>query len=76
MYGWNDGGWGILWMILSWVAIVAVVVLIVRAFSREPSSPASRQRDPREILDERYARGEISEEEYRDRRRVLDETRR
>jgi putative membrane protein len=76
MYGWHEGGWGILWMILSWAAIVGVVVLIVRAFTREPPSTSPRQRDPLEILDERYARGEISEAEYRDRRQVLHEARR
>lgn len=76
MYGWNDGGWGILWMIVSWAVIVGIVVLIVRAFSGGASSPSERRRDPRGILDERFARGEISEEEYRDRKRVLDESRR
>ena len=76
MYGWNNGGWGIFWMILSWVVFVAIVVLLVRAFAGGWSSPSEGRRDPRQILDERLARGEISEGEYRDRKRVLDELRR
>lgn len=73
-YGWDDGGWGLLWMILSWVLIAAIVVLVVRALS--PGSPQSPhgQRGAREILDERYARGEIPEDEYRERTRLLEET--
>lgn len=61
-------------MILSWVLIAAIVVLVVRALS--PGSPQSPhgQRGAREILDERYARGEIPEDEYRERTRLLEET--
>ena len=75
-YGWHDGGWGILWMILSWALIVAIVVFIVRAFSSGSPQRPDRTDDPRAIQDERFARGEISEDEYRERTRVLEETRR
>lgn len=72
-YGWHDGGWGVVWMILSWALIVAIVVFVIRAFS-QPSTgtgTSSRDRDALQILDERFARGEISEDEYRERKRVL-----
>ncbi|HEX6580512.1 MAG TPA: SHOCT domain-containing protein [Actinomycetota bacterium] len=75
-YGWHDGGWGVLWMILSWALIIAIVVLVVRAFSSGSSDRLDRTNDPRAILDERFARGEISEDEYRGRTSVLEETRR
>jgi len=67
MYGWHDGGWGIFWMILSWVVIVAIVALLVRVFAGggRPLRKAGAMR--RQILDDRFAQGEISEEEYRDR---------
>lgn len=74
-YGWHDGGWGVLWMVLSWAVIVAIVVFAVRALS-PGSTDRSGNVDPRAILDERFARGEISEQEYRERRRVLEEARR
>lgn len=75
-YGWHDGGWGVLWMILSWAVIVAIVVFLVRAFSSRPPERPERTTDPRGILDERFARGEISEDEYRERRSVLEDTQR
>lgn len=61
------GGWGWFWgtlMMLTWVAvIVAVVWLVTRGTRRdEPGPPRAR-----EILDERYARGELSTDEYRER---------
>jgi putative membrane protein len=79
MHYWNDGGWGIFWMILWMIlligALTAVVVFLVRGVSPGSAGRSERPRDAREILDERFARGEISEEEYRTRRRVLDESR-
>ena len=72
-YGWHDGGWGILWMILSWGAIAWFVVFAFRAFVSNSTDRSKRSEGPREILDARFARGEVSEEEYRDRKRVLDE---
>ena len=75
-YGWHDGGWGFIWMILAWALIVAIVVFVVRASSPRSPEPSERGDEPRAILDERFARGEISEEEYRERARVLEETRR
>ncbi len=63
MDGWG-GGWMWLWgslMMLSWVAVIAAAIwFLSRSGSRRPSRA-------RELLDERYARGELSTEEYRER---------
>lgn len=64
MDGW-DGGWMWLWgtlMMFSWVAIIAAAVWYVGR-SREDRRPSRA----REILEERYASGELSTEEYRER---------
>jgi putative membrane protein len=68
MYGPWDGGWGfgmMLVMLLFLALIIVGVVFVVRSFSeggRAPSrSGGSRALD---ILDERFARGEIDREEY------------
>ncbi len=70
--GWWDhmsgtgGGWMWLWgtlMMLTWVAVIAAAVWLV-ARSLGSGRASSRAR---EILDERYARGELSTEEYRER---------
>lgn len=74
MYGGHDGGWGIFWMILSWGAIVALVWMALRAFARDDDR-REPPRDPRDVLAERFAKGEIDPEEYHERLRVLEEAR-
>lgn len=69
------GGWW--WMTLLWVVIIATTVfLVVRAQSadrgRDPGAPTTRP-NPQELLAERYARGQIDEDEFRRRRDVLDD---
>lgn len=68
MDGWG-GGWMWLWgslMMLSWVAIIAVAVWFLRR--QRDSGGTSRARD---ILDERYASGELSSDEYQERLKHL-----
>jgi putative membrane protein len=67
--GWGPGsGWGWLWgpiVLLGWVALIATVVWFVARSARSPErSGLERARD---VLAERYARGELTTEEYRER---------
>lgn len=77
MMGWyHDGavGWaGWLLMTAVMVAFWAVVVFALVALFRGTASGQSR-RTPDQILDERFARGEIDEAEYRARLEVLHNT--
>jgi putative membrane protein len=59
-------------MVVSWVVIVVLVWVIARAMIRPEAGGGERQRDPKEILQERFARGEIDEAEYRSRLNVLE----
>jgi putative membrane protein len=85
MMGWNDemgwgwGGWllsGIL-MILFWGLVIWGIVAVIRyvtapgqqAFAQSPGHEAPIS--PEQILAERFARGEIGEEEYGRRLAVL-----
>lgn len=67
---------GPLLMILVLAVIIAVAVLIVRAFggpwqgSAPPHYPPPG-RNPVEILRGRFARGEIDKDEFEERRRML-----
>ena len=74
-------GWGWIFWLLMLVGIVLVIVVVVRAVSgdrrdedttRATSGQSGRSR-AREILDERYARGELTTEEYRERLTALGE---
>jgi putative membrane protein len=77
---WMHGGLGWGWMALMMVVMVlfwgAVIVGIVWLIRGAASGPWLRERSvsketPAEILDRRFAEGEISEEDYRARREVL-----
>lgn len=81
MMGWyQDGvGWGSwLVMLFGMVAFWALVVWGVVVLFRDTRSDESRsgRRDPMDTLDERFARGEIDETEYRARAEVLRTVRR
>jgi putative membrane protein len=77
---WMHGGWGWGWMslmmvmmVLFWGAVIFGVVWLIRgaAWGRSvPEGPVSIE-SATEILDRRFAEGEIDEEDYRARREVL-----
>ena len=66
--GWGMGGAGWIWMILGVVIIVAIVWFIAVALPGRDRSPVE---DAGATLRSRFARGEISAEEYEQARRVL-----
>jgi putative membrane protein len=62
-WGMTLGGW--IW-ILVWVVALLVMVWLLVSAGRRPE-----REDPLEILRARYARGELSDEEYRHARELL-----
>jgi putative membrane protein len=67
---WNGPmmGWMWTWSLLGLLALLGLVWLVIRLTAHPGGTlPSSARR----ILDERYARGEIDEEEYRRRRAGL-----
>lgn len=58
-------------MILFWGLLILGIVWLVRAFAGTGRSTDSHERSAREILDARFARGEIDEEEYGRKRKQL-----
>ena len=63
---WGIGGLGYLWMLMAWITIAAAVVWGLRAPQRD-----RRQHHAVEILNERFARGEVDRTEYETRRAEL-----
>ncbi|RRQ23828.1 SHOCT domain-containing protein [Guyparkeria sp. SCN-R1] len=61
-------GGGFMWVI--WILVIAAIVWLVVAMSRQDRS--SGEPSPREILDRRYARGEIDKETYQRMKDELD----
>lgn len=71
----GDGmGWMWLWWLLILVGVAAIVFGLVRTGRPGAAGGGTAQSasTARQILDERFARGEIDEDEYRTRRRALD----
>lgn len=83
---WGNGynmSWGWLVGLLMLVAVTLLVVWIVRAFAggtdrggTRGGEPVARGQDERsqarQILDDRFAKGELSETDYRERLKVLE----
>lgn len=57
-----DGWWHIGWMWLFWIAVIVAVVFLVRTVAAPARRPTAAS--PEEILKQRYAQGEIDQEEY------------
>ena len=62
---------GPLFMIAGPVLLIVLVVVLVRWMTGQRDMPRDRIRTPREILDERFAKGEIDREDYEARRKTL-----
>jgi putative membrane protein len=64
MGGYFFGGW----MIIVWIVILGLIVwgviALVRYASRNSASGSMERRSPLDIAKERYARGEITKEEF------------
>jgi len=77
--GWGWGGWILMTvvMVLFWVAVITAVVLAIRHLTNPDgtaTSPAgSWQPRAQDLLGERFARGEIDTNEYRNRLALLRE---
>ncbi len=65
-YGWMGFG-----MWLFWIVLIVIILLIVKSVTGNNSTYTNKQ-SPMEILKERYARGEINEEEFTRRKRELE----
>jgi putative membrane protein len=79
MYGWDGWGWGgwilmTLVMIVFWAVVITAIVVGVRYFAggmshhSHATSQANRAED---VLAERFARGDIDEDEFRRRMTAL-----
>lgn len=75
MWHWGGGwgtGWMWLWMILWGVLWVALIGGFVYALVRVLGGLGGRDRTALRILEERFARGEITAEQLREMRRQLE----
>jgi putative membrane protein len=72
-YGWGMGfGWGMGWLffILFWVLILLGIVYLIKLISRDGRA-RTEEETPLDILRRRYAKGEISKEDFEKMREDL-----
>ena len=73
-WGWGHMAFGAVLMLLFWGAVVLAIVMAVRWLAgpaqQRPEAPASANR-ALAILEERFARGEIDQQEFEERKRAL-----
>lgn len=68
-HGWGFGG-GFMW--LFWILLIVVIVWIVKGVAGGNSPGTGRnEKTPLEILEERFARGEIDQDEFEQKRKLL-----
>ena len=67
-FGMGFGILGLLLMVLFWGGLIVLVIWLVRSIfpvsQQTPKPPAGIEPNALEILGERYARGEITREQY------------
>jgi len=67
---WHNDGWGGWWFVMPlitlafWIAVTWVVVTLLRNRPGPTPLGGARPASPEEILAQRYARGEIDDDEY------------
>ena len=73
MNGWDGADW--IWMtfmmIAFWGGMAAVVVFAIKGFGGSRQRSETQTPDARTVLETRFAKGDISEEEFEDRRKAL-----
>ena len=78
---WGDAGWGWGWgwgmgfgmisMVLFWVLVILGIVVLVRYVGGSSVSGTPPSKTALDILNERYARGEIDKQEFEEKKRGL-----
>ncbi|GAA5064899.1 SHOCT domain-containing protein [Roseibacterium beibuensis] len=72
MWGSGYGMVGGLMMLLFWGVVILLVVLAVKWFTGNQAGGNREGRDAIDILRERFATGEIDEEEFESRKKALE----
>ena len=75
MHGFGFGLGGFFGMVLIWILLIAGAVWLIKSLfsgdSQKPSSETRREEKALDILNIRYARGELEKDEYEEMKRNL-----
>jgi putative membrane protein len=74
-WGWQHMAFGGTMMILFWGGIILLAVLLARGLGGGRRDALQARPSPLDILQERFAKGEIDQKEYNERRHALSDAR-
>lgn len=81
MWGYGNMGWAWGYGLLVIIGVTVLIYVVVRLLSNKSESSDARyspgpadSSGARRILEERFARGELTADEYREQLRILDES--
>lgn len=63
-------GWGFMW--LFWIFVIVGIVWLIKVFMSESNGENKNSKTAKEILKERYAKGEIDREEFEQKLKDLE----
>jgi len=71
-HGMNGHGWGMgWWWIIGIIILIVVLWPLAQGINRNKSVPRESEKSALDILKERYARGEINQQEFEERKKDL-----
>ena len=65
------GGFGWIFMVLWWVLIIAGIVALIKWLTSQSHGTHNREQSALEILQERYAKGDINKQEFEEKKKDL-----
>ena len=68
-FGTGMGWWIIVWMVVFWGGLIALIVWGIKKLTERGDS--TLKRNPLDVAKERYAKGEISREEFEQMKKDL-----
>jgi len=71
MFPYYGFGFGWIFMIIFWFLVIAIIIALIKFMSGEERYSHKLSNQALETLKERYAKGEISQAEYKEKKRDL-----